>query len=64
MKSEWKVASLRLGNDEMAYQVYRLRNIDVVDHSGNREWVGELFETKAEARALADEMNRRDDPSE
>ena len=59
MKSEWKVLSNLLAG-VMTYQVYRLKNVDAVDHSGNHENIGKLFKTEAEARALADEMNRMD----
>lgn len=62
MKSEWKVLSNPIAG-VMMYQVYRMKDVDAVDHSGNHEDIGKLFKTKAEARALADEMNRRGDPA-
>ena len=39
------------------YQVYRFRHPGETDHTGNREWRGGIFKTKAEAQALADELN-------
>lgn len=38
MKSEWRVTSNYIGG-EWFYGVYRLRDLDEIDHSGNREYV-------------------------
>ena len=38
MKSEWRVTSqCFIGSEKRVYQVYRLRDIHTIDHSGNRE---------------------------
>ena len=39
MKSEWKVTSNPI-NGKTMYAVYRLKDINAVDHSGNREFAG------------------------
>lgn len=39
MKSEWRVTSNYFGGGEWFYGVYRLRDRDAIDHSGNRECV-------------------------
>lgn len=38
MKSEWRVTCNYIGG-ELFYGVYRLRDLDEIDHSGNREYV-------------------------
>lgn len=38
MKSEWRVTSLWIGDVRM-YAAYRLLDMDMPDHSGNREYV-------------------------
>ncbi len=42
MRSKWKVSSQFIG-DEKVFQVYRLKDISKVDHSGNREYAGEVI---------------------
>lgn len=42
------------------YQAYRIRDVDAVDHSGNREYAGEWTENKAEAQAVADRLNEEE----
>lgn len=64
MKSEWKVTSQYVGGEKI-YQVYRLRDIDAVDHSGNREYVPKFItndEKEAEAMAIA--KNKETDNAE
>lgn len=56
MKSEWRISSMWLGNRKV-YQVYRIKDMTKVDHSGNREYKGELTEDEFKARALANELN-------
>jgi len=56
MKSKWKVTSNPI-NGETRYGVYRLRNIDEVDHSGNREMVGGYTIYKEAAQNIADILN-------
>lgn len=57
--SEWKVSTNRFGGKTW-YAVYRIRDIDEVDHSGNREYVGGYIEDRQEAEDLADFMNKED----
>lgn len=59
-KSEWRVTTNYIATDEgrvPMYGVYRIRNINEVDHSGNRETLGRWFEEKELAQAYADAMN-------
>lgn len=57
MKGEWKVTSQYIG-DEKVYQVYRLRNVNEVDHGGNREYVPKFTtNSKEEAIKMANKMN-------
>lgn len=39
------------------YQVYRIKDMRVVDHSGNREYAGGLLHDEAEAMELAAKLN-------
>ena len=57
MKSEWKISSQYLGGRKV-YQVYRIKDMRVVDHSGNREYTGGLLHDEAEAMELAAKLNR------
>lgn len=57
MKSEWRVTSNRI-NDEKMYAVYRLRDMNVVDHSGNREYAGDYIRTRETAAIVAEELNK------
>lgn len=41
----------------MWYAVYRIRDIDEVDHSGNRQYYGGYIEEKSEAEELARLLN-------
>ena len=44
---------------ELVYLVYRLRDLNDCDHSGNRETVG-MFDNEDMAQEYAAELNRRD----
>ena len=57
MKSKWKISSQCNDEGQYIYQVYRILDEDEIDHNGNREYQGEVFHTKKEARACADKMN-------
>lgn len=57
--SEWRVTSNLIGGAPW-YGVYRLRDIDETDHNGNREYRGWYFQTKKEARALAEQLNKEE----
>ena len=60
MKSEWRVTSNIIGG-EKKWGVYRLRDKDATDHSGNREELGRWFDDKAIAQAYADAMNESEE---
>lgn len=60
MKSEWKISSQYLGGRKV-YQVYRIKDMRVVDHSGNREYAGGLLHDEAEAMELAAKLNREEE---
>jgi hypothetical protein len=54
--SEWRVTHQYAGS-ECYIRVYRLIDKNAADHSGNREYLREIYETDAEAQAVADELN-------
>ena len=54
-KGKWRVSST-YGGGEYYYQVYRIRNLDREDHSGNRE-VYETYYTKEAAQEVAERLN-------
>ena len=62
MKSEWFVASIPIDpvNRIMMYQAQRIKDTSAADHSGNREYAGTLYKDKADAQAVADEMNAKE----
>jgi hypothetical protein len=53
---KWKVTLNYIGGDKM-YAVYRLRDINEIDHSGNREYAGGWTENREAAEVIADQMN-------
>lgn len=59
MKSKWMVTWQYI-NDVPKYAVYRLRDVNEVDHSGNREYHGGYTTNKAEAEALAKKLNEEE----
>lgn len=54
--SEWRVSSNPISGRTF-YGVYRIRDINDIDHSGNRETRGGWYETREEAERLADKLN-------
>lgn len=54
--STWKVTANPIAG-KMFYGVYRIRDIEAPDHSGNRETRGGWYETQEEAEALARRLN-------
>lgn len=64
MKSEWRVTENYFPSDDgervAMYGVYRLLDVDEVDHSGNREDIGRLFDSQDLAQVYADVMNSGD----
>lgn len=59
MKSEWKVTSNTINGKKM-YAVYRKRDINAVDHSGNREYAGNYVENREAVAFVVDELNKRE----
>ena len=56
--SEWRVSSMWLGKKRY-YQVYRIKDMKKVDHSGNREYKGGLMENEYTAMSLAQKLNAK-----
>ena len=57
MHSEWRITSQYI-DGEKEFQVYRLRDVTKVDHSGNLEYTGGIVRSREEALALLEEINR------
>ena len=55
MKSEWRVTCNYICGG-LVYNVYRLRDLDEIDHSGNREYVDDRI-----MRAIERMMQRKDE---
>jgi hypothetical protein len=60
MKGPWKVTSQVIG-DRKKYAVYRLIDINEVDHSGNREFAGEYIDDRHIAESVATSLNQMDE---
>lgn len=61
MKSEWKVECNYINGKPM-YRVYRLRDTEETDHSGNREYASEYVsdsQVALDAAALCNELEER-----
>lgn len=58
-KSEWKVSTNVIGAVKV-YQVYRVQNVDAVDHSGNREF-DRTYKNKSDAEKRALELNEKEE---
>lgn len=54
--SEWRVTANPVAG-KMFYGVYRLKDKDAVDHSGNRETRGGYYEHREDAEKLAATLN-------
>lgn len=59
LKSKWMVTSQYI-DDIPHFAVYRLRNINEIDHSGNREYYGGYTPDEDEAEALANKLNEKE----
>lgn len=53
---KWKVTSNQIG-DKLMYAVVRIKDINELDHSGNREYATGFMDDKQEAQKIADQMN-------
>lgn len=63
-KSEWRVTTNYIAADEgrvPMYGVYRLRDVDGIDHSGNRETLDRWFEDRDLAEDVARIMNEEEE---
>lgn len=60
MKSDWKITSNLIAGEKY-YSCYRLKDVEAVDRSGNREEVGKWYDTEEEARAVADALNKAEE---
>lgn len=58
--SEWRVTSNSIAGT-MLYGVYRLRDKDAIDHSGNREMRGGWWDSRHDAERLAEVLNNDGD---
>lgn len=59
IKSEWRITSMRI-LDEKMYNVYRLKDINEIDHSGNREYASDkYFRSREKAEKLLDSLTER-----
>lgn len=56
MIGKWEVTSNQIGDTTM-YAVYRLRDVNAVDHSGNREYAGGYTENREACELLAKQLN-------
>ncbi|MBS3885587.1 MAG: hypothetical protein KGZ56_00860 [Dethiobacter sp.] len=59
MKSMWKLTSNMIG-EKRVYGVYRILDVNGVDHSGNREMHGNYMDSREEAMAIAERLNREE----
>ena len=60
MKSKWMVSS-QVINGIKLYSVYRLRDVDKTDHSGNRETCSGFFEDRDSAEESAEMLNDKEE---
>ena len=57
MKSEWRVTSNYIGDKKM-YSVYKIKDANKTDHSGNREYIGGWTDNRGTAAIVAAELNK------
>lgn len=58
MAGKWMVTANPVGGS-MLYAVYRLRDVDKIDHSGNREYASSYIEDKDTALTIAEGLNKK-----
>lgn len=56
----WKVFSTQIDTNRKIYRVYRIINPKEAMHAGNIETTGIVHNTRAEAQAEADRLNRKE----
>ena len=59
IRSEWKVTCNRIDGVKV-WAVYRLLDVNEVDHSGNREYATKYMTDKAKVEKIARELNGGD----
>ena len=60
MKSAWMVSSQYINGIKL-YSVYRLKDVNKTDHSGNRETCSGFFEDQDTAREYAAMLNDKEE---
>ena len=60
MKSKWKVTSNPINGKSM-YAVYRQRDVNATDHSGNRKYATGYTDNEFAAESIANNLNKLDD---
>lgn len=55
---KWMISSNYIGR--IVYQVYRKIDETKVDHSGNREYIHQIFDTREEAQKMIDQLNKEE----
>ena len=60
MIGKWSVSSQYIGEIKI-FQVYRLRNVNGADHSGNREYRGGVFSDEESAQFFANKLNAEEE---
>lgn len=63
MKSEWRVQKTPV-EDGFVYQIYRIRDINTIDHSGNREYSDRVFDDLDLAEDVARIMNEGEEDAD
>ena len=56
MESEWRISHTWFAG-ECIIQVYRLRDVNKPDHSGNREILPKTFNSDEEAQSMCNTLN-------
>lgn len=59
MKGPWKITSQMIG-DTRKYAIYRLLDTNMVDHSGNREYVGDYVDDRKTLEIMVDLLNEKE----
>lgn len=62
MKSEWKITFNPMMGDKK-YGVYRIRDMNAPDHSGNREYAPDWYDNLKDAECMAVILNSKDLPT-
>lgn len=58
--SEWRVSSQYDASGQKIYIAYRLRDVNEVDHSGNREYYGNYNTDKKAVQKIVNELNEKE----